>query len=41
MFEACESVLMRDPESLLAQLCGPETPVPLLEEGFFFFDRDW
>lgn len=41
MFEACESVLKRDPESLLAELCGAETPVPLLEEGFFFFDRDW
>jgi hypothetical protein len=43
MFECKVSVLGRDPGSLLAKLCvaDPPPPVPLLPEGFYYFDRDW
>ena len=41
MFEAPMSVLRRDKESLLSQICDPEPPVTPDPEGFFFFDRDW
>ena len=46
MFETPVSVLMRDPHSLLAQLCPGSSPSssPLIladPDGFFYFDRDW
>ena len=42
MFEAPISVLSRDKNSLLAQLCGPTPPLlPDPEGNFFYFDRDW
>eukprot|EP01031_Cornospumella_fuschlensis_P037421 gene37421-45442_t len=42
MFEAPLSVLSRDKESLLAQLCGPTPPLlPDPDGNFFYFDRDW
>ena len=41
MFESPKSVLMRDKDSLLAQLCSPEPPLLMDPDGFFFFDRDW
>lgn len=41
MFEAPVSVLRRDKDSLLAQLCSTEPPVVPDPDGFFYFDRDW
>jgi hypothetical protein len=41
MFEAPVSVLKRDKNSLLAQLCSADPPVVPDPEGFFYFDRDW
>lgn len=41
MFEIPESILRRDPKSLLAQLCNPDPPVLADPDGFFYFDRDW
>lgn len=41
MFEIPKSTLVRDKNSLLAQLCGPEPPILPDPDGFFFFDRDW
>lgn len=42
MFEAPTTVLMRDPGSLLAQLCGASPPIQPDPDGhFFYFDRDW
>lgn len=41
MFEAPVSVLRRDKDSLLAQLCSAEPPVVPDPDGFFYFDRDW
>lgn len=41
MFEAPVSILKRDKNSLLAQLCSAEPPMVPDPEGFFYFDRDW
>jgi hypothetical protein len=45
IFEAPENILLRDPTSLLGQLCEPDPSLrPILpdkEGGFFVFDRDW
>ena len=42
MFETPVHVLMKDPQSLLAQLCGPEPPIaPDSADDCFYFDRDW
>jgi hypothetical protein len=41
MFEAPVSVLRRDKDSLLAQLCSAEPPMLPDPDGFFYFDRDW
>lgn len=41
MFEVLESVLTRDPSSLLAQICKSDPPILPNTEGFFYFDRDW
>ncbi len=41
MFEAPISILQRDKDSLLAQLCNPEPPILPDPDGFFYFDRDW
>eukprot|EP00596_Hydrurales_sp_CCMP1899_P010617 CAMPEP_0119052112 /NCGR_PEP_ID=MMETSP1177-20130426/73521_1 /TAXON_ID=2985 /ORGANISM="Ochromonas sp, Strain CCMP1899" /LENGTH=317 /DNA_ID=CAMNT_0007031573 /DNA_START=53 /DNA_END=1003 /DNA_ORIENTATION=- len=45
MFETPVSVIMKDPASLLAQLCNnsPTASPPVLAdpEGFFYFERDW
>jgi hypothetical protein len=41
MFEASDTILKRDPKSLLAQLCSEEPPILPDPEGFYYFDRDW
>lgn len=42
MFETPVYVLMKDPHSLMAQLCGPEPPIsPDSADDCFYFDRDW
>lgn len=46
MFETPVSILMRDPHSLLAQLCPGSAPsssqlILADPDGFFYFDRDW
>mmetsp|Transcript_23856 Transcript_23856/g.75095 ORF Transcript_23856/g.75095 Transcript_23856/m.75095 type:complete len:284 (-) Transcript_23856:256-1107(-) len=41
LFEVSEEVLKRDPNSLLAALCGSESPLESDEDGVVFVDRDW
>jgi hypothetical protein len=41
MFEISEVYMMRDPSSLLHQLCGENPPILPDADGSYFFDRDW
>lgn len=41
IFEACESVLRRDPACLLAALCDDGGPLRVDRDGTVYVDRDW
>ncbi|CAM9155070.1 unnamed protein product, partial [Choristocarpus tenellus] len=41
IFEASETVLQRDPGSLLAALCDDKSPLSADRDGTVYLDRDW
>lgn len=41
VFEASETVLRRDPHSMLAALCDDECPLKTDDDGIVYVDRDW
>jgi len=40
LFETTASTLLRDPDSMLAAMAGPEGPL-MANDGCFYIDRDW